>query len=254
MVKRFSVLLIILMFVSCTAFAAKDPGVEVYKKAHKSVGMILVEFTAEYMDQKEEAAISGTGFFFDEKKPYVLTNDHVIGIPDVLYVPYMFWMIEIKISNKRFTFIDHEGNKFPCKPIATCQKLDMAIAKVDIEKWEALKLGDPGRLEVGETVYALGAPLGLRNTFTKGIVSALKRELEGFSKAIGWIQTDCHINPGNSGGPLINSDGEVVGINTLSAGGNGVSGIYFAIPVDIFRVFPWFWKIIDKDEFPELGR
>ncbi len=254
MVKKFYVFLIVLILISCTAFAAKDPGVEVYKKTHKSVGTILVEFTAEFMDQKQEAAISGTGFFFDKDKPYVLTNDHVIGIPDVLYVPYMFWLIEVRISNKRFTFVDHEGNKFPCKPIATCNKLDMAIAKVDIKEWQPLPIGNSNELEVGETVYALGSPLGLTNTFTKGIVSALNRELAGFSKAIGWIQTDCHINPGNSGGPLINYKGEVIGINTLSANGNGVSGIYFSIPVDIFRIFPWFWKIIDKDEFPELGR
>ncbi len=256
MEKRFFVVFItFLLLISPIVYAEKGPGVQIYKEIHESVGMIVVEFTLEFMGETEKSGIRGTGFFFDKDKPYILTNNHVAGIPDTLSVPTFFGVIEIKISDKKFFFIDHEGNIYPCHPLATCKKLDMAILKVDeISEWKALKLGNPANLEVGEKVWAIGSPLGLHNTFTEGIVSALERYLPGFNpemEFIGWIQTDCHINPGNSGGPLVNSDSEVVGINTLSANGGSVSGIYFALPIDLFK-FPWFWNIIDKEEFPEL--
>jgi len=258
MARKFSVLFVAILFIFMIGgvLNASNEGIAVYKKVHKSVGMIVLNFKAEFNGEVQEAGVSGTGWFFDPNKPYLLTNNHVVDMPDLLTVNTIFGPIEIKISEKKYKFIDYEGKEHPCKVVAKCPKLDMAIVKVEIDAWEPLKMGNPKDLQVGETIFALGAPLGLNQTFTQGIVSSLDRHLDGLEEEgkafIGWIQFDCHINPGNSGGPLLNSFGEVVGINTLSANGEGVSGIYFAVPIDLFQ-FPWFWTIVDKDEFPELN-
>ena len=126
--------------------------------------------------------------------------------------------------------------------VGTDPATDLALLEVEAPAGQLhpLTLGNSSEMEVGDPVVAIGNPFGLDRTVTSGIVSALQRQIEapdGFS-ITDVIQTDAAINPGNSGGPLINADGEVIGINSQIAtggGGNGNVGIGFAIPIDTAR-------------------
>jgi len=162
----------------------------------------------------------GSGVIIDEDG-YILTNDHVVS----------------RASNLKITLFDkstYEGQTVSADP-----ESDLAVIKINPGKpLKAVKLAAPGDIMLGETVIALGNPLGLQNTVTTGVVSALHRELtltdEGESiKYKDLIQTDAAINPGNSGGPLVNLDGELVGINTCIV--DSAEGIGFAISVDKVR-------------------
>ena len=117
------------------------------------------------------------------------------------------------------------------KVIGTDRHTDIALLKVDLDNLPTLKLANSKKVEVGEWVIALGSPFGLSHSLTAGIVSATGRNSVGISNYENFIQTDAAINPGNSGGPLINLDGEVVGMNTaIFSRSGGYMGIGFAIP------------------------
>ena len=125
-----------------------------------------------------------------------------------------------------------DGREFKAKRVGTDPDTDLAVIKIEASNLPVARLGDSDRLEQGEWVIALGSPFGLSQTMTAGIVSATGRDL-GVSAGqfTNYIQTDASINPGNSGGPLINMQGDVVGINTLIFSQTGTSaGIGFAIP------------------------
>lgn len=146
---------------------------------------------------------------------YIVTNAHVVA----------------QASDVRVNFFDKTTR--PAQIVAVDAEHDLAILKVDgAERFAALKLGRSHDILIGETVVAIGNPLGLNNTVTSGIVSALDRELK-FSPNVtytGLIQTDASINPGNSGGPLLNLNAELIGINSAIRG--DAQNIGFAIPVD----------------------
>ncbi|MBI5664018.1 MAG: DegQ family serine endoprotease [Nitrospirae bacterium] len=144
---------------------------------------------------------------------YILTNNHVVQNVD-----------EIKV-------ILQDKREFTGKLIGTDPQTDLAIVKVKADGLPAIKIGDSGKLKVGELVIAVGNPFGLGNTITMGIVSAVGRSHVGIADYEDFIQTDAAINPGNSGGALVNVRAELVGINTAifsTSGGN--VGIGFAIP------------------------
>jgi serine protease Do len=146
---------------------------------------------------------------------YIVTNAHVVA----------------QASDVQVTFAD--GSTLPADTIAVDQEHDLAVLKVSSEQeLPALKLGRSDDLMVGENVIAIGNPLGLQHTVTTGIVSALNRDLHFSEEVIyrGLIQTDAPINPGNSGGPLLNIEGELIGINSAIRG--DAQNIGFAIPVD----------------------
>jgi len=159
----------------------------------------------------------GTGVVID-KEGFILTNNHVVEMADE---------IKVKLADEK---------EFLAKIIGRDQKTDLALIKIDSDKpLNPLPLGDSDSLEVGEWVVAIGNPFGLGNTVTAGIVSAKYRQI-GQSSYDNYIQTDASINPGNSGGPLLNTSGEVVGINTAifsQSGGN--IGIGFAIPINMAK-------------------
>jgi serine protease Do len=159
----------------------------------------------------------GTGFIID-KEGYILTNNHVVDAAD-----------EVKVK-----LLD--GKEFNAKIIGRDPKTDLALIKIDPDKsLVPLPLGDSDKLEVGDWVVAIGNPFGLGNTVTAGIVSAKYRHL-GMGSYDNFIQTDASINPGNSGGPLLNTAGEVVGINSAIFSQSGGSiGIGFAIPINIAK-------------------
>jgi S1-C subfamily serine protease len=165
---------------------------------------------------------TGSGIVLDDKG-HILTNNHVIEGAD---------KIEVKLGES-----DHE---YTAEVVGTDPASDLALLKVEAPTAElhSLTLGDSSKMEVGDPVVAIGNPFGLDRTVTSGIVSALQRQIQapnGFS-IDNVIQTDAAINPGNSGGPLINSAGEVIGINsqieTGGSGSDGNVGIGFAIPIN----------------------
>jgi serine protease Do len=159
----------------------------------------------------------GTGVIID-KEGFILTNNHVVEMADE---------IKVKLADEK---------EFLAKIIGRDQKTDLALIKIESDKpLSPLPLGDSDQLDVGEWVVAIGNPFGLGNTVTAGIVSAKYRQI-GQSSYDNYIQTDASINPGNSGGPLLNTSGEVVGINTAifsQSGGN--IGIGFAIPINMAK-------------------
>ncbi|UJP04911.1 MAG: DegQ family serine endoprotease [Nitrosomonas sp.] len=151
-----------------------------------------------------------------EKKTYILTNNHVVEGND-------------KISVK---FLD--GREFEAKIKGTDPKSDIAVIEIDASGLPAVQIGDYSQLEVGEWVVAIGNPFGLSHTLTVGVVSAKGRTSLGINDYEDFIQTDAAINPGNSGGPLVNLDGEVVGMNTaIFSRSGGYMGIGFAIPINL---------------------
>ena len=158
---------------------------------------------------------TGSGFLVTESG-LAITNAHVVGDARVMQV----------------TLAD--GREFEARTIGRDELTDLAVVQLESdEPLPAVSLGDSDRLRPGEWVVALGSPLGLSNSLTAGIVSALgrsSREIRAGDRRVQFIQTDAAINPGNSGGPLIDIDGNVVGINTAII--QGAEGIGFAIPIN----------------------
>lgn len=159
----------------------------------------------------------GSGFIIS-RDGYILTNNHVVGDAD---------RISVKL---------HDGREFSAERIGSDPKSEVAVIKIDAKDLPCLALGDSGNLDIGEWVIAVGNPFGLRETLTVGVVSAKGRSNMDIAEYEDFIQTDAAINPGNSGGPLLNIDGEVVGINTAIVGPNGGNvGIGFAIPINMAK-------------------
>ncbi len=161
---------------------------------------------------------TGSGFVVDDRG-YILTNNHVVENADSL---------EVTLADK---------SKVPAKLIGRDPNNDLAVIRVNVprEKLTPLRLGDSSQLQVGQMAIAIGNPFGLDRTVTRGVVSALGRSLKADTgrQIRNVIQTDAAINPGNSGGPLLNSRGEVIGINTaIFTPSGGSVGIGFAIPVN----------------------
>ena len=167
---------------------------------------------------KEEGA--GSGFIYDSDG-HVITNNHVVSNADFL---------SVKLG---------DGREYRAKVVGTDPMSDVAVIKIDPKKGETLPvahLGDSSKLQVGDWVLALGAPFELENTVTAGIVSAKRRQLSGDPSSLqAYIQTDAAINPGNSGGPLVDLEGDVVGINSAILGSPSFVGYGFAIPIDIAK-------------------
>ena len=159
----------------------------------------------------------GSGFVID-KQGFILTNNHVVEKADE---------ITVKLA---------DGGSFPAKIIGRDPKTDLALIRIEADQeLTPLPMGDSDRLEVGDWVVAMGNPFGLDNTVTAGIVSAKYRHI-GAGPYENFIQTDASINPGNSGGPLLNTRGEVIGINTVIFSQTGGSiGIGFAIPINMAK-------------------
>jgi serine protease Do len=153
----------------------------------------------------------GSGFVLTADG-FIMTNAHVVdGADEVL----------VTLTDKR---------EFKAKIVGADKRSDVAVLKIEASGLPAVRLGDVGRLKVGEWVMAIGSPFGLENSVTAGIVSAKQRDT---GELLPLIQTDVAINPGNSGGPLINMRGEVVGVNSqIYSRSGGYMGISFAIPID----------------------
>lgn len=159
----------------------------------------------------------GSGVIIDESGT-ILTNNHVVA------------------GGGRITVRLHDGREFEASEVKTDPKTDLAIVRIDGgQSLPAARLGDSDQVEVGDWVLALGQPFGLEGTVTAGIISAKGRGL-GIADRESFLQTDASINPGNSGGPLVNLDGEVIGINTAISSNTGANqGVGFAVPVNLAK-------------------
>lgn len=167
--------------------------------------------------QKRRQVGQGSGFLISPDG-YILTNNHVAGDADTVAVQLL------------------DGREYKAKIVGADPGSDLAVIKIDESDLPFLKLGSSEKLEVGDWVLAVGNPFGLSHTLTAGIVSAKGRSGIGLNDYEDFIQTDAAINPGNSGGPLVNLDGEVVGINSaIFSRSGGYMGIGFAIPIDMAK-------------------
>ena len=153
----------------------------------------------------------GSGFII-ESNGLILTNAHVVEGATTIYVT---------LTDKR---------EFKAKLLSMDKRTDVAVVKIEARDLPKLPLGDSSKVRVGEWVLAIGSPFGLENTVTAGIVSAKSRDTGDY---LPFIQTDVAVNPGNSGGPLLNTAGQVIGINSqIFSRSGGYMGISFAIPID----------------------
>ena len=191
-----------------------------------------VQISAEYQGQKGGA--TGSGFVLD-RQGHIVTNNHVVQDADENEGP-----IEV---------VDEDGNRYPAEVVGRSSVYDLAVLFVPkATSLQPAALGSSQALRVGESVVAIGSPLGLSSTVTAGIVSALHRPVTtgnagDNSSYINAVQTDAAINPGNSGGPLVNLRGQVVGVNSAIAttggtigGESGNIGVGFAIPIEQVRI------------------
>ncbi|GAB5498446.1 MAG: trypsin-like peptidase domain-containing protein [Pseudohongiellaceae bacterium] len=213
-----------------STFSTNDErnNIEVFNKASPSVvnitnSRLVRSFYS--LNPQEVPQGSGTGFIWNADG-YIVTNFHVVQQAD---------RVMVTLQN---------GTTYDARPIGGDPDKDLAVVKIDAPEEELVPIqpGDSSLLEVGRKVIAIGNPFGLDTTMTVGVVSALGREIDSVSrrKIRDVIQTDAAINPGNSGGPLLNSLGQLVGVNTAIYSPSGASsGIGFAIPVNtVKRIVP----------------
>ena len=205
-----------------------DTAIDVAQKVLPSIVGIQIEYSVTNLmfgGYSSTATASGSGIIISEDG-YILTNNHVVSSSSSSSYYRMSEAQKITVS------LYNSEQTYEAQIIGSDSQTDLAIIKIDATGLQAAELGDSNSVKVGEFAMAIGNPLGLDSSVTCGIISAINREVsdEDGNKYIA-IQTDAAINSGNSGGALVNSEGKVIGINTLKLSGNGVEGIGFAIPI-----------------------
>ena len=208
----------------------------VAKKGLNSVVGITSLETRQYLFQQQDVQGVGSGVIVDSRG-YILTNSHVVA--------------DGKAKELKVLFGD--GEKTDAKVLWNDPILDLAVIKVDYINLPVADLGDSDNLEIGDIAVAIGNPLGLefQKTVTSGIISGLHRSVRVDEMTIidDLIQTDASINPGNSGGPLLNSKGEVIGINTAKIG--SAEGLGFSIPIN--KAKPIIKEVIETGTFESVA-
>ncbi len=209
-----------------------------------------VQISAEFGGKNQGA--TGSGFVLDDQG-HVITNNHVVAEADA--------------DGGRIQIIDQDGNRSRAKVVGRSTVYDIAVLQSeDAKKLTPAVIGSASQMRVGETVVAIGSPLGLSATVTSGIISAVNRpvttgEGENDNSYINAVQTDAAINPGNSGGPLVNLQGEVVGVNSaiaslgsqLASDSGGNIGVGFAIPIEQVQVTAAQILKTGKAQYPIIG-
>src|SRR6478736_9453542 len=233
------------------AATAQDPLVrmnesidELTRKVWPSVVQILVSGYGVRADESPGDAnvvlgpqqSTGSGFVIDAEG-YIITNAHVVNNARRIQVV----VPSTKIDGSLASALSPRPRIFVARVVGVTSELDLAVLKIDAPNLTPLPLATYSNVRQGETVFAFGSPIGLRNSLTHGLVSAVARQTTPDSPQI-YVQTDAPINPGNSGGPLVNIKGEVVGVNTFIVSQSGGSdGLGFAIPSatvrTVFRQF-----------------
>ena len=207
-----------------------ETGIQVAAKVLPSVVGIKVEFPVSSIFNigTTTATSSGSGVIISEDG-YILTNNHVVSSSSSSST-YSYY--EIGEASKVTVYLYNDETAYEGTIIGTDNQTDLAVIKIDKEGLTAATLGDSDSVQVGEFAMAIGNPLGMQSSVSAGIVSAVNREVTTDGVTYHTIQTDTAINSGNSGGALVNSKGEVIGINTLKLSGTSVEGLGFAIPIN----------------------
>lgn len=180
------------------------------------------------MPTTSEATATGSGIIISEDG-YIVTNNHVIDTSSS-NSSYSYYSISDATSVKIKLYGSDE--LYDAEIVGKDSQTDLAVLKINKTGLTAAEFANSDSATVGEFAMAVGSPLGLDTTVTTGIISAVNREVEADGTTYVCIQTDAAINSGNSGGALVNSEGKVIGINTLKLSGSGVEGIGFAIPIN----------------------
>jgi serine protease Do len=177
-----------------------------------------------YRDGSQPSSSEGSGVIISEDG-YIMTNYHVVEYADPANNASGNSTLEVFLPDDREAKAEFIGGD---------SKNDLAVIKIDLDNLTVAELGDSSALEVGDLAVAIGNPLGMEfaGSVTTGVISALNREVTVEDTTLNLIQTDAAINPGNSGGALVNSQGQVIGINTVKISVSGVEGLGFAIPIN----------------------
>ena len=193
-----------------------SPVVPIAEKVSPSIVAISLKTrTRDFFGRVFEGQGTGSGIIID-KQGHIVTNNHVVeGADDIIVIL-------------------HDGKELEATLIGRDSQTDLAVIKVDSDNLTVAELGDSSALKVGELAVAIGSPMGTEyaGSVTAGIISGLNRTVSIGDDSIKLIQTDAAINPGNSGGALVNSEGKVIGINTIKFAETRVEGMGFAIPIN----------------------
>ncbi len=214
-------------------------NIDIYKRAHEAtVNITSTVYHQNWFLQIYPARESGSGFLIDNQGR-ILTNNHVVSgrAPEVQVTLY-------------------NGKKFKADVLFRDPANDLAMIRIQgAAALKIMPLGDSDRVQVGQKVLAIGNPFGLEGTLTTGVVSSVGRDIadENGRKLEGMIQTDAAINPGNSGGPLLDSQGNVIGVNTAILGTSGNIGIGFAMPINRAKTMIEDYQSNRKYGRPRLG-
>lgn len=214
-------------FVSLNSYS--DTAVFAASKVLPSIVGIKVEYTVTsnfIQGMSQIAQAEGSGIIISNDG-YILTNNHIINSSDssVYY--------EVSKATKVYVYLYNDETAYEATIIGTDEETDLAVIKIEKDGLTAAELGDSDSVKIGEFAMAIGNPLGMQSSVTSGIISAVNRKVTSEDgTTYNLIQTDAAINSGNSGGALINSEGKVIGINTLKLSGSGIEGMGFAIPIN----------------------
>lgn len=213
-------------FISLSNYS--ETGTAVANKVLPSIVGITVEYSVSsiFMSQSTTAQAQGSGIIISEDG-YILTNNHVINSSSSSSY------YAIGEASKVEVYLYNDETAYEAKVVGTDEQTDLAVIKIEKEGLTAAELGNSDTVQVGEFAMAVGNPLGMQSSVTSGMISAVNRDVtDSDGKTYKLIQTDAAINSGNSGGALVNSEGKVIGINTLKVSATGVEGMGFAIPVN----------------------
>ena len=176
------------------------------------------------------ATASGSGIIISEDG-YILTNNHVISSTTSSNSDNSYY--QISEASKLTVTLFNDSTEYEAKIIGKDEQTDLAVIKIEKTGLSKAEFADSDSIKVGEFAMAVGNPIGMQSSVTCGIVSAVNRQVtDSDGKQYTLIQTDAAINSGNSGGALVNSEGKVIGINTLKLSGTGIEGMGFAIPIN----------------------
>ena len=209
-----------------------DTSVYAANKILPSIVGIQIEYNVTSMfsmfggSQTSTATATGSGIIISEDG-YILTNNHVVSSSE----SEAYYQVS-EATKIRVKLLDDE-TEYEAKIVGTDEETDLAVIKIDKTGLTKAEFADSDSIKVGEFAMAVGSPLGLQSSITCGVVSAVNREVtDSDGKTYTLIQTDAAINAGNSGGALVNSEGKVIGVNTLKLTGEDVEGMGFAIPIN----------------------
>ncbi len=209
-----------------------DTSVYAANKILPSIVGIQIEYNVTSMfsifggNQTSTATATGSGIIISDDG-YILTNNHVVSSSEAEAY------YQVSEATKITVTLFNDDTQYDATIVGTDEETDLAVIKIDATGLTKAEFADSDSIKVGEFAMAVGSPLGLQSTITCGVVSAVNREVtDSDGKTYTLIQTDAAINAGNSGGALVNSEGKVIGVNTLKLTGEDVEGMGFAIPIN----------------------